>query len=134
MRVFRVFAIGVLIAGGLVMLAPGASGSVPALSKTCKSLKALDKKLNKVVQSSNYDSGTINDLSKSFQKGAKTAPKSVRSAMNAIAAVASDAASAGSTAAAAAALKKDGQKLATAAVTWESYLSTNCAGSSPTTS
>ena len=134
MRTFRVFVLGVLVASGLAMLAPGASASVPALSKTCKSLKSLDKVLNKVVTSSNYDSGTINNLSKSFRKAAKTAPQSLRSAMNAIAAVASDAAGAGSPTAAAAALKKDGQKLSAAAVTWGTYLSTNCAGSSSSTS
>jgi hypothetical protein len=134
MSVFRVLVVSALIVGGLVMLAPGASGSVPAVSKTCKSLKALDKKLNKVVTSSDYDSGTINNLSKSFRTAAKTAPKSLRSAMNAIADVASDAAGAGSTAAAAAALRKDGQKLSAAAATWATYLSTNCAGSSPSPS
>jgi hypothetical protein len=131
---FRALVIGGLIVGGFVMLAPGASGSVPAVSKTCKALKSLDKKLNKVVTSSDYDSGTINNLSKSFRTAARTAPKSLRSAMNAIAAVASDAAGAGSPTAAAAALKKDGQKLSAAAVTWATYLSTNCAGSSPSTS
>ena len=74
----RVFVVGALIAGGIVMLAPGASASVPASSKTCKSLESLDKVLNKVVTSSNYDSGTINNLSKSFRKAAKTAPKACR--------------------------------------------------------
>ena len=131
---FRLLVVGVLVAGGLALLGPGASASVPASSKNCKSLKSLDKTLNKVVTSSNYDSGTINDLSKSFRTAAKTAPKSLRSAMNAIADVASDAAAAGSDTAATAVLKKDGKKLSAAAVTWAKYISTNCAGSSPSTS
>ena len=70
MRVFRVLVVGTLMAGGLVLLAPGASGSVPTVSKACKSLKSLDKKLNKVIaggESGNYDSGAINDVSKSFK-------------------------------------------------------------------
>jgi hypothetical protein len=134
MRRFRVLVVGALVAGGLAMLGAGASASVPAVSKTCKSLKSLDKTLNKVVTSNNYDSGTISDLSKSFRKAAKTAPKSLRSAMNAIADVAADAAAAGSDTAATAALKKDAQKLSAAALTWTTYLSKNCAGSSPSTS
>jgi conjugal transfer/entry exclusion protein len=134
MRMFRVLVIGVLVAGGLAMVTPGASASVPALSKTCKALQSLDKSLNKVVTSSNYDSGTISNLAKSFRTAAKTAPKRLRSAMNEIAAVASDAASGGSTAAAAAALKKDAAKLSAAVVTWGTYLSTNCAGASSSTS
>src|SRR5262245_23394957 len=115
MGVFRGLVIGALIAGGLVMLAPGANAAVAAAPKTCKSLKSLNKKLNKVVESCDYNSGTINNLSKSFRNAVKTAPKRLRSAMSTIAAVASDAADAGSPAAAAAALKKDGQKLAAAA-------------------
>ena len=70
MRMFRVLVVGVLVAGGLAMLRPGASASVPALSKTCKSLKSLDKNLNKVVTSSKYDSGAANNLSKSFRQAA----------------------------------------------------------------
>ena len=101
MRMFRVLVVGVLVASGLAMLTPGASASVPALSKTCKALQSLDNSLNKVLDSRNYDSGSISNLAKSFRTGAKTAPKRLRSAMNEIAAVASDAASGGSTAAAA---------------------------------
>ena len=128
MRLFRVFVGGMLISAGLVMLAQGASGAVPAVSKACKSLTSLDKQLNKVVNSATYDSGTISNLAKSFKSGAKSAPKSIKSAMNTIASVASDAAGAGSTAAAAAALKKDGQKLTTAVLTWAAYISKNCGG------
>ena len=137
MRVFRVLVVGALMAGGLVLLAPGASGSAPAVSKACKSLKSLDKKLNKVIaggESGNYDSGAINDVSKSFKNAAKTGPKSLRSAMRTIASVASAAAAAGNPTAAAAALKKGGQTLAAAAVTWGRYLATNCAGSSSSSS
>jgi hypothetical protein len=129
----RVLMVGVLVTAGLAILGPGATASVPALSKTCTSLRSLDKTLNKVVTSTNYDSRTINNLSKSFRKAAKTAPKSLRSAMNAIADVAADAAAAGSDTAATAALKKDAKKLSAAALTWTTYLSTNCAGSRPST-
>ena len=45
MRTLRVLVVGALIAGGLVVLAPGATASVSAASKTCKSLTALNQKL-----------------------------------------------------------------------------------------
>jgi len=129
MRVARVLMVGALIAGGVALLAPGAGGSVPALSKQCKSLQALDTKLEAALASttSNYDSGSISNLSKSFKKAAKTAPKAIKSAMNAIASVASDVASQGNATAAAATLKKDAAKVGPAVVTWGSYLSHNCA-------
>ena len=99
----------------------------------CKSLQALDKQLSKVVRSDNYKSSTISSLAKSFHTG-KVAPKSIKSAMNPITTVTSDAAAAGSVSGAAAALRKDGTKLATAVVKWGTYLSTNCAPSTASTS
>jgi len=132
MRVFRMFVVGMLIAGGMVMVAEAPGGSVPAVSKSCKSLQALDKQLSKVVRSNNYKSSTISSLAKSFRDAGKSAPKSIKSAMNTIATVASDAAAAGSVSGAAAALRKDGTKLATAAAKWWTYLSTNCAPSTST--
>ena len=66
MRVFRMFVVGMLIAGAMVMVAEAPSGSVPAASKSCKSLQALDKQLSKVVRSNNYQSSTISSLAKSF--------------------------------------------------------------------
>jgi len=134
MRVFRMFVVGMLIAGGMVMVAEAPGGSVPAASKSCKSLQALDKQLSKVVRSNNYKSSTISSLTKSFRDAAKSAPKSIKSAMNTIATVASDAAAAGSVSGAAAALRKDGTKLATAVEKWGTYLSTNCAPSTASTS
>ena len=134
MRVFRMFVVGMLIAGGMVMVAEAPGGSVPAASKSCKSLQALDKQLSKVVRSNNYKSSTISSLTKSFRDAAKSAPKSIKSAMNTIATVASDAAAAGSVSGAAAALRKDGTKLATAVAKWGTYLSTNCAPSTASTS
>jgi hypothetical protein len=136
MRTFRVSVVGVLVAGGLAVLAPGASASVPAVSKTCQSLNTLNKNLEQALASGNagkFDSGTINNLSKSFRKGAKTGPKSLKSAMNTIADVAANVAGSGSTGAAAAALKKGGQKFSLALVTWGTYIAKNCAGSSPST-
>src|SRR5215467_10550515 len=125
MRVFRMFVVGMLIAGGMVMVAEAPGGSVPAASKSCKSLQALDKQLS-VVRSNNYKSSTISSMAKSFRDAGKSAPKSIKSAMNTIATVASDAAAAGSVSGAAAALRKDGTKLATAVAKWGTYLSTNC--------
>jgi hypothetical protein len=133
MRRFRVFVVGVLVAGGLAVLAPGAGASLPTVSKTCRSLNTLSKNLDKAVANGNLgqvDSGAINSLSKSFRKAAKTAPKSLKSAMNTIADVAADVADAGSPATAAAALKKAGQKFAGALVTWSTYLAKNCSVSS----
>ena len=133
MRSFRVLAVGVVVAGGLSVLAPGASASVLAVSKTCQSLNTLNKKLDDAIASGdagNVDSGAINNLSKSFRKAAKTAPKTLKSAMNTIADVAEDVAGAGSPAAAAAALKKAGQRFTSALVIWGTYLAKNCSGSS----
>jgi hypothetical protein len=133
MRVFRVSAVGLLIASGLMVLAPAASGAVPGVSKTCKSLQSLDKQLTKVLDSSNagkYNSGTVSDLSKSFKKGEKTAPKSLRSSMGTIATVAASAAAAGNPTAALAVIRNAGAKLTAAAVTWGTYLSKNCGVSS----
>jgi hypothetical protein len=131
MHVLRMFVVGVLIAGSMVMVAEAPGGSVPAASKSCKSLQALDKQLS-VVRSNNYKSSTISSLAKSFRDAAKSAPKSIKSAINTIATVASDAAAAGSVSGAAAALRKDGTKLATAVGKWGTYLSTNCASASAT--
>ena len=125
------FVVGMLIAGGMVMVAEVPGGSVPAASKTCKSLQALDNKLS-LVRSNNYKSSTISSLAKSFRDASKSAPKSIKSAMNTIATVASDAAAAGSVSGAAAALRKDATKLATAVAKWGTYLSTNCAPSTST--
>src|SRR5436190_4336292 len=132
-RTFRVLVVGVLVAGGPAVLAPGASASVPAVSKTCQSLSTLNKSLDKAVAngySGEVDSGAVNNLSKSFRKAAKTAPKALKSAMNTIAEVAADVADTGSPAAAAAALKKAGTKFTSALVTWGTYLTKNCSGSS----
>jgi hypothetical protein len=129
MRSVRVLAVGVLLAGGLAVLAPGANAAV---SKTCQSLNTLSQKLDDAIASGDagkVDSGEINNLSKSFRKAAKTAPKPLKSAMNTIADVAADVADTGSPAAAAAALKKAGQKFTSALVTWGTYLAKNCSGS-----
>jgi hypothetical protein len=136
MRTLRVLVVGALIAGGLAVLAPGATASVPAASKACKSLNTLDQKLQKALASAEtgkVDSGTISNLSTSFRNGAKTAPKSLRSAMTTIAAVAANVAHTSSTAEAAAALKNGGSKLTSALVTWGSYVARNCSGSSVST-
>jgi hypothetical protein len=135
MWVVRVLVLSVvLVAGSVLAFAPAARGAAPTASKACASLKSLNTKLNKVVDSQSYDSGSISDLSKSFKNGAKSAPKSLKSSMSTIAAVASDAASAGSTSGAAAVLKKDTQKLAAAVLKWTQYLETKCGGSTTSTS
>jgi hypothetical protein len=136
MRTFRVLVVGALLAGGLAVLAPGASASVPDVSKTCQSLSTLNKSLEQAIASGNsgkFDSGAINNLSKAFRKVAKTGPKTLKSSMNTIADVAANVAGSGSTAAAAAALKKGGQKFSLALVTWSTYLAKNCSAAIPST-
>ncbi len=133
MRSFRILVVGPLVAGGLAVLVPGAIASVPAVSTKCQSLNTLNTSLENAVASGDagkVDSDAINNLSKSFRKAAKSAPKSLKPAMNAIADVATDVADAGSPAAAAAALKKAGPKFTSALVTWGTYLTKNCSGSS----
>jgi hypothetical protein len=133
MRAVRVLLIGVLVAGAVTVMALGASASVPAASKACRSLNTLNQNLDKAIASGNsgkVDSGTINNLSKSFRRAAKTGPKALKSAMNTIADVAADVAETSSPAAAAAALRRAGQKFSAALVTWSTYLANNCPGAS----
>ena len=117
------------------MLAAGATASVSAASKTCQSLTALNQKLEQAFASGDaghVDTGTVSDVSSSFRKAEKTAPKSLKSAMNEISVVAANVAHTSSTAAAAAALTNGGAKLASALATWK-YLDTKCSGSSVST-
>jgi hypothetical protein len=133
MQSLRVFVVCSLVAGGLAVLAPGASAAVPVVSTTCRSLNTLNENLESAITNGDagkVDSDAINNLSKSFRKAAKSAPKSLKSAMNAIADVAADVADAGSPAAAAAALNKAGPKFTSALTTWGTYLAKNCSGSS----
>ncbi len=135
-RAWRLALVGSVLMLSGVAVAPGASAAVPAASKTCRSLNTLNKNLDKALASGtsgHVDAGAINNLSNSFRKAAKTAPKGLKSAMNTIADVAANVGRTGSPAAAAAALKKAGQKLSVAAVTWETYLAKNCSGASPST-
>jgi hypothetical protein len=53
MRTFRVLVVGVLVAGGLAVLAPGASASVPAVSKSCQTLSTLNKSLEQAIADGN---------------------------------------------------------------------------------
>src|SRR5215203_67893 len=113
MRSFRVLVVAPLVAGGFALVAPGASASAPAVSRTCQSLITLNKNLDRAVASGDagkVDSGAIDNLSKSFRTAAKSAPTTLKSSMNAIADVAADVADAGSPAAAATALRKAGSK------------------------
>ena len=136
MRTLRMLVVGALIAGGLAVLATGATASVPAASKTCKSLNTLNEKLQKALSSTRtgkVDTGTISNLSSSFRNGAKTAPAVLKPAMKTIAAVAANVSHTSSTAEAAAALKNGGAKLASALVSWGTYVARNCTGSSVST-
>ena len=136
MRTLRVLVVGAMIAGGLVVLAPGATASVSAASKTCKSLTSLNQKLEQAFASGDagkVDTGTVSDVSSSFRSAEKSAPKSLRSSMNTISVVAANVAHTSSTAEAAAALKSGGAKLASALATWGTYLDTKCSGSSVST-
>jgi hypothetical protein len=136
MRTLRVFVVGALVAGGLAVLAPGAVASVPAASKTCKQLNALNQKLQQAFASANtgtVDTAAISNMSSSFRSAEKSAPKSLKSAMTTISTVAANVAHTSSTAEAAAALKNGGAKLASALATWGTYLAANCSGTSVST-
>ncbi len=136
MRTFRVLAIFLLVAGGLAVLLPDASASVPTLSKTCKSLNSLDKSLRTALaagDAGNVNTSAVSALSKSLRKAEKSGPKSLRSAMKTMGDVAANVAHTSSPAAAALALKKGGQKLAAALVTWGTYIANHCTGSNPAT-
>jgi hypothetical protein len=136
MRTLRILVVGVVIAGGLAVLGSGATASVPAVSKTCKSLNSLNKKLQKALTSADagqFDSGAVSDVSSSFRKAAKSGPKGLKSAMNTIASVAENVAHSSSTAGAAAALTNAGAKLTSALATWGTYVAKNCSGLSVTT-
>jgi len=131
MRTVRGLMVGVLIAGGLVVMAPGAVASTPAVSKTCQSLNSLNQKLQKALtgtRAGKVDVGAVSDVASSFRKAAKTAPGSVKSSMNTIAGVAGDVAHSSSTAEAAAVLKSAGAKIGAALLTWGNYVSKKCSG------
>ena len=136
MRPLRVLVIGVLVAGGLAAGAPVANASVPRVSKTCRSLNALNQNLENAFASGDaghVDSAAVNNVSKSFRKAAKTGPKSLKSAENTIADVATNVSHTNSPAAAAVALKAAGAKLTSALATWGTYIANNCSGATPST-
>src|SRR4030088_3457607 len=86
MRRFRVLVVAVVAAGTLVLLVPGASASAPAVSKTCKSLNTLEKKLAAIDPSSakNLDFSQLGEIGSAFHKAAKSAPAKLKSALNTI--------------------------------------------------
>jgi hypothetical protein len=129
MRTLRGLVVGVLVGAGLAVLAPGAIASVPAASKTCRSLTTLNSNLEKAFKSGDsgkFNAGSVATLSKSFRKAAKTGPKSLKSAMNAIADVAASVSHANSPLAAAGVLRSNLSKLVPASTTWATYLEKKC--------
>ena len=119
MRTVRVFLIGALVAGGLAVLASGATASTPAASKTCQSLTSLNQKLQKALASAKtgkVDTGVVGDVSSSFKKVPKGSPGSVKSAMGTIASVAGNVAHSSSTAHALAVIRNSGAKFTSAVV------------------
>jgi hypothetical protein len=129
MRTIRVLVVGVLLAGGLAVLAPNAVASAPAASKACQSLKSLNQKLEKALASDRtgkVDTGAVSDVASSFKKPPKGVPANVKSAMSTIASVASNVGHSGSTAGALAALRRAGAKLTGAVVTWGAYVTKTC--------
>jgi hypothetical protein len=129
MRAVRAMFIGVLVAGGLTVLAPSATASTAAASKACTSLQSLNQKLEKALKSADtgkVDTGAAGDVSSSFRKAVKSSPGSLKSAMNTIASVGDDVSHTGSTAAALAVLKSAGAKFTGAVVTWGAYVAKHC--------
>src|SRR6478672_7423590 len=129
MRPLCVLVMVALVAGGLAAGVPGANASVPGVSKTCRSLNALNQNLEKAFASGDaghVDSSAVNSVSKSFRNAAKTGPKSLKSAENTIADVAANVSHTSSPAAAAVALKAAGAKLTSALATWGAYIANNC--------
>lgn len=136
LRTSRLLVIGLLVAGGLTALAPGANASVPSVSKTCRSLNSLNQNLQKALASGDsgqIDTGAISNLSKSFRKAEKTSPKSLKSAENTIADAAASVSHTSDAAAAAAAIKAAGSRLTAAVVTLGTYIGRNCSGATPST-
>ncbi len=136
MRTFRVLVVVLLVAGGLAVLLPRASASVPARSKTCRSLNSLNDDLRTALATGDagkVDTSAVSHLSSSLRKAEKSSPKSLRSAMKTMAVVAANVAHTSSPTAAALALKEGGQKLSAALVTWGTYLARHCTGSSTST-
>jgi hypothetical protein len=128
MRTIRVVVAGVLMAGGLAVLAPGAMASTPSASKACQTLNSLNQKLEKALntKTGKVDTGAVSAVSSSFKKPPKGTPSSVKSAMNTIAGVASSVGHTGSTAAALGVIKNAGAKLTAAVVTWGAYVAKTC--------
>jgi hypothetical protein len=129
MRTIRVVVVGVLMVGGLAVLAPGATAATPQASKACQTLNSLNQKLEKALGSAKtgkVDTGAVSSVSSSFKKPPKGTPSSVKSAMNTIAGVASSVGHSGSTAAALGVIRNAGAKLTAAAVTWGAYLAKTC--------
>ena len=136
MRPLCVLVMVALVAGGLAAGVPGANASVPGVSKTCRSLNALNQNLENAFASGDaghVDSSAVNSVSKSFRNAAKTGPKSLKSAENTIADVAANVSHTSSPAAAAVALKAAGAKLTSALATWGAYIANNCSGAPSTT-
>jgi hypothetical protein len=130
MRTIRVLVLAALAAGSLTVLAPAASASAPAVSKTCKSLNTLNKKLAKINPSDSKDLefGALGDIGSAFHKAAKSAPPKLKSALNTIGDVYESMGDAGSVSGALAAYGKNGQKYTKAFQTFGTYLATNCSG------
>jgi hypothetical protein len=129
MRAVRVLVIGVLVAGGLTVMAPQATATSGGTAKACQTLKSLDQKLQKALtneKSGSFDQGAVSDVASSFRKVPKGTPSSLKTAMSELASVASNVSHSGSAAGAAAALKSGGAKLESALVTWGAYITKHC--------
>jgi intergrase/recombinase len=132
MRTFRVLVLAALAAGSLTVLAPAASASAPAVSKTCKSLDTLNKALDDVDVGSgkNIDLSQLDDVADAFHKAARTAPKKLKAALNTIGDVYGDMADSDNIGAAVQEFSKNAQKYSKAFRTFATYLTTNCISAS----
>ena len=126
MRTFRVLVVAVLMAGGLVVLAPGATASAPAASKQ---LVKFCKAANKISGNtpSGGESAAGKKLAKTTRNAAKLAPTSrVRNALNDMADYFEAIGNAGSNPEKVAAALKLSAKYAKAAAIFTGYLIGHC--------
>ena len=132
MRTFRVLVLAALTVGGLALMAPGATATAPATSKTCTALNTLNKELQNINPSSskklNYKA--LGQTADAFHKAAKSAPRALKAAMNTIGDVFDDISSANSTNGALAAYGKNAGKYIKALKTYGKYVTEKCGTSS----
>jgi hypothetical protein len=132
---FRVLVLVALAAGSVAVLAPAASASVPATSKTCAALNTLDKELQNINPgtSKKFDYKALGQTADAFHKAAKSAPRALKAAMNTIGDVFADISNADSASGALAEYGRNAGKYIKALATYGKYVTEKC-GSAATSS